>query len=171
MAVSTEVNEPFIESTIPEAKRLEELKLYDRYFQDLSSWCKPDIAIGCPPRRSSRKDELVLMQSGHPVSSYRFPDGEEIVTAEVVALATEKAALQLNIGMGRPPAHAIGGKRKVFVVCSTVKPDPHGEDTPGEGRLILFSLDYSVLQSEEVENKAEKAEKADMEDKGDAMII
>ncbi len=148
LALSEEVHVPFVKNVLTEATRLEQLKLYDRYFQNLSSWCNPDINIGAPALRATRRDELVLMQGGEPVSSYRLPEGEVITGAEIVCLSTEKAALQLNIGMGRAPAHAAGGKRRVFVVCGTCKLDSHGEDTPGEGRLLLFSLDYSVYQED-----------------------
>ena len=148
LALSEEVQGPFVRNVMSEEMRLEQLKLYERYFEDLSSWCQPDLNIGAPALRVSRRDELVLMQDGEPVSTYKLPPGELICAADVICLSTEKAQLQLNIGMGRPPSHGVGGKRRVFVICSTCKQDPHGEDTPGEGRLLLFSLDYSVFQED-----------------------
>jgi hypothetical protein len=169
LGCSEEVFLPFVKNVISEEVRLEQLKLYDRYFQDLSSWCQPDINIGAPALRSIRRDELVLMQGGEPISSYRLPEGEVLLAADVVCLATEKVGMQLNIGMGRPPAHGVGGKKRVFVVCSTLKPDTHGEDTPGEGRLLLFSLDYSVFQPAGQASSAGLIE--ELPDAGDAAAV
>ena len=158
VAVSEEKKKPFVHL---KSMTLEEKKLYDRYFPDMDSFCAPDVAIGAPPSHAVRSDSLVLMQSGQPVSSYDFDDNEHIVGCDVVCLATEKT-LSLNIGMNRAPSATTGGNRRVFVVASTCIRDPHGEDTPGEGRLILFSLDYRLLQDED--EKKDGTDKSNEED-------
>ena len=38
-------------------------------------------------------------------------------------------------------------KRVFLAVCTCVE-DKHGEDTQGEGRLLLFGLDYALFQDD-----------------------
>ena len=48
---------------------------------------------------------------------------------------------------GKPPPPPI--KRRVFVSASTLSIDKHGEDSQGEGRLLVFALDYKQFESDE----------------------
>jgi hypothetical protein len=147
LACSQEVQKPFESTFVTDTQRENELELKDRYFPKMKSFCQPDLNVGAAPPVPYQSDSLVLVQSGVPVSAYDLPEDEFIVAVEFLCLPTEKLQpAGFSVKNIRDIAQGPQlGKRKVFVAVATCKHDEHGEDSYGEGNLLLFGLDYSIF--------------------------
>ena len=77
---------------------------------------------------------------------------------EVLYLTTERMVdpiLTIQQLMAVPfvkPPQVSMSIRRVFIAVSTLVSDKHGEDTQGEGRLLLFSLDYKRFDNKDAIN-------------------
>jgi hypothetical protein len=100
------------------------------------------------PAVTHQQHKVCLFTSGSVVDEYVLPLNECVLALEVVYLTLEKkpdasVAHAVNMAIGRNIVTSDFIKR-VFVCACTHVLDKHGEDTQGEGRLLLFSLDYKV---------------------------
>ena len=152
MACSDTVQKPFSPSVLTdEEKKLEE-ENYDRFFTDLTSFCQPDETIAPSPLLDTSQYKLVLAQRGVAVDEYALKEREQVLGMEVLYLTTEQLidpilTIQqiLAVPFIKPPP-VLTPIRRVFVAISTYFEDKHGEDTQGEGRLLMFSLDYKLFE-------------------------
>lgn len=152
LACSEIVETPFLSSVLTEEEIQKEQEQHDRFFNDLNSFCQPDTKVGPAPKLQSRRYKLVLMQGGSAVDVYTLPENEEVLGIEVLHFDTEKpvdpsSAQQFLAFAGQPPAPIL--KKRVFIAASTLVTEKHGEDTQGEGRLLVLSLDYKQLVVED----------------------
>lgn len=156
LACSEETKQPFTNLVMTHAEKEADLALHDRYIPLMESFCEPDLDLGPAPPLSDRLFSLVLTQGGEAVASYSLPEHEHILGMEAVWLIVEKGTPQIGATKARPP------KRRVFVVVSTVIEQEHGEDTQGEGRLLLFAIDYAYFQDDssagEMNNETENGQ-------------
>jgi hypothetical protein len=144
-------------------ERTEEEGTYDRFYKKMQSFCEPMSELGPPPLLEEDLYSICIMQSGGVVvDKFPLPPGERVLDMTIVYLTVEttESAGAAGAGAGAGAGAAGGnttsedGKKKAFVVvCSSID-DKHGEDTQGEGRLLLFSLDYALYQEDQEESMA-----------------
>lgn len=146
LSCSTEKKTPFLQSVLTAEEREKEEKEYDRFFPTLESFCQPDPTVGPAPFLSSREHKLVIIQSGTAVDEYIFPLGEQILGIEPLYLSVTTNVLLPATFPGLPAISAIKKVKRVFLAVCTCVEDKHGEDTQGEGRIMLFGLDYALFQ-------------------------
>ena len=142
LACREEVSKPFVHVQKTEAELEAEMALVDRFMPKLQTFAEPDLSIGPGPLLVDRQYSLVLTQGGEAVGVYTLPEREKITGMEAVCLVVERATPQVGVIKSRP------AKRRVFVMVSTVVDQDHGEDTQGEGRLLMFAIDYAYFQDE-----------------------
>ena len=165
LACSTRKYKPFSHTYVSEEDRKAELALYDRYFEDMRSFAEPDSFVGAPPDVPYQSDSLVVLQDFEPVSEFSLPDNESIISMEYCCLPVEKISQTTYYAASSRSGMAPQmNKKKAFVVVGTHIKDKHGEDSPGEGRLLLFGLGYKSFQTEE-ERLADELRKKEEEEK------
>lgn len=178
LACSENIKKPFTNNVLtPEEMKVEE-ESYERFFYDLTSFCQPDTALAPAPLLESPQHKLVLAQNGSAIDEYLLKEDEQVLGLEVLYLTFEKMVdvapplPMLGMPFHKPPP-VLQPFRRVFIAVSTLVEDKHGEDTQGEGRLLIFSLDYKLFETEAekapvdaapstdaVENKEESKEEA-----------
>lgn len=145
VACSEEEESEFEPNVLNEAEIEKELASYDRFVNDLTSFCQPDPKVGAAPKQKTRRYKLSLVQGGAVVDVFKLNENEQILGLEVLYMTTEKRVeplVTLHPAMKTPSVISI---KRVFVAASTLVQDKHGEDTQGEGRLLVFALDYKQL--------------------------
>ena len=100
----------------------------------------PVSEVGAAPGIEVQCHKLQVMQNNSIVDVFELKPGEKVLDIDSV---------YLNIGEN---------KTKLFIVACTMIDDKHGEDTQGEGRLLLFTLDYALYDKDEVPDAAEIAD-------------
>ena len=146
LACSTEKKVPFLYSVLTNEEKEKEETFYDRFFSNLESFAQPDPNTGAAPELSIREYKLVIMQSGAAVDEYVFPLGEQVLGIEPLYLTVSTVSVVPAL---YPLAQSVVVEKKVkrvFLAACTCVEDKHGEDTQGEGRLMLFGLDYALFQ-------------------------
>ena len=170
LSCSTEKRTPFLSTVLTTEEKEKEESFYDRFFPSLESFSQPDPHVGAPPFLSSREYKLVIMQSGTAVDEYILPLGEQILGVEALYLTvTTTAVLPAILQLGQTMFMEKKVKR-VFLACCTCVEDKHGEDTQGEGRIMLFGLDYALFQ-DAVAESAEGKENEDTVDEHGAHSV
>jgi hypothetical protein len=153
LACSENIKKPFTNSVLtPEELKIEE-ESFERFFYDLTSFCQPDTTLAPAPLLESPQHKLVLAQNGSAIDEYLLKEDEQVLGLEVLYLSFEKLVdVPAPIPMMGMPFHkpppVVQQFRRVFIAVSTLVEDKHGEDTQGEGRLLLFSLDYKLFETE-----------------------
>jgi hypothetical protein len=142
LSCSEELVKPFTQLVFAKAELEADLLLKDRYIPSMDSFSEPDLDLGPAPPLRTRQHSLVLTQGGEAVAVHNLAEREYVLGMEVVSLIVEKAVPQMGMSKARP------ARRRVFVLASTVIEQEHGEDTLGEGRLLLFAIDYAYFQEE-----------------------
>ena len=166
LACSTEKKVPFLSSVLTDAEKEKEESFYDRFFPSLESFAQPDLRVGAAPDLSIREHKLVIMQSGTAVDEYILPRGEQVLGIEPLYLTVSTTTV---IPALFPISQAIVMEKKakrVFLAACTCVEDKHGEDTQGEGRIMLFGLDYALFQDAVVDSS--EAKEGDELPEGDA---
>lgn len=166
LACSTEKKVPFLSSVLTDAEKEKEESFYDRFFPSLESFAQPDLRVGAAPDLSIREHKLVIMQSGTAVDEYILPRGEQVLGIEPLYLTVSTTTV---IPALFPISQAIVMEKKakrVFLAACTCVEDKHGEDTQGEGRIMLFGLDYALFQDAVVDSS--EAKEGDEFPEGDA---
>jgi hypothetical protein len=156
LACSTEKKVPFLASVLTDAEKEKEESFYDRFFPSLESFAQPDLTVGAAPDLSIREHKLVIMQSGTAVDEYILPRGEQVLGIEPLYLTVSTTTV---IPALFPISQAIVMEKKskrVFLAACTCVEDKHGEDTQGEGRIMLFGLDYALFQDAVVDSSEAK---------------
>lgn len=126
----------------PEAAE-EDRSNYDRFFLKMESFHEnPTNDLGAPPGIDVHCHKLQVMQNNTIVDVFDLKPGEKVLDIDSV---------YLNIGEN---------KTKLFIVACTVIDDKHGEDTQGEGRLLLFTLDYALYETVDVATSHEAPDTA-----------
>jgi hypothetical protein len=143
ISCSEEVKSTFLAPVLTGEEIEKEEKEHERFFPDLSSFCQPDKTVGAAPPLISRKHKLSLVQGGTVVDTYNLLDSEHVLDIDILYLNVE---IPQPIQIMQPQLKK--QNRRVFVAASTGVSDKHGEDTQGEGRLMLFALDYAIFHSE-----------------------
>ena len=149
LSCSDEVRRPFLPSVLTKEEQEREESTYDRFHLDFTSFAQPDRASGAPPPTVGRQYKLAILQDGVAVDVFNMPVGEHVLGVEVLYLTLERTQNLQTMVMTRKPL------RKVFVAVCTGSVDKHGEDTQGEGRLLLFALDYAIFHSDAESEAAE----------------
>jgi len=154
LACSEEVKTPLLPAVLTDEERAKEDELYERFLPALDSFCQPNPAVAPPPMIASRRHKLVVMQNGTALDQYTLPLREHVLGIEPLYLTVTAAAAAtpvLTLGMGQQGTLALvqnNKARRVFLAVCTCVQDKHGEDTQGEGRLLLFGLDYALFQED-----------------------
>ena len=144
LSCSEEVKRPFLPSVLTEEELQEDGELYERYFPNMDSFCQPDYSVGKAPAVSERAHTLALLQGSAVVDTYTLPPNECVVDVEVLYLTLEKVVQIPGLMMGAVRTT----ERRVFVAACTTIVEKRGEDTQGNGRLLLFSLDYALFEDD-----------------------
>jgi hypothetical protein len=150
VSCSEESKQPFLPSVLTEDELQEDSELYERYFTSLNSFCQPDNTVGQAPPVSMRVHTLALLQGTSVVDTYALPLNECVVDAEVLYLTLEKYITM--------PGSIIPMKfteKRVFAAACTAIIEKRGEDTQGNGRLLLFALDYALFEKDAEEGSAD----------------
>jgi hypothetical protein len=176
VAESTETS-TFLPNVLTDKEIELEEQMYDRFFGNLSSFKQPvdqksaatqagqsgttASTFGPPPLLQHLQNKICLILSGSVVDEYTLPVNECVLGMEVLYLTLEKkpdaaVANAVNMAIGRNIVTSNFVKR-VFVCVGTHVVDKHGEDTQGEGRLLLFTLDYKVADPAMTEFSSEQA--------------
>lgn len=115
----------------------------------MQSFAQPDHQVGPSPPLLERKHRLVLLQEGVAVDSFeQLRAGEHIMDVCVAYLTVSTDFDIMQFGAKKT--------QRVFVLVGTCVSDRHGEDTQGEGRLLLFTLDYAMFgKDSKVESQEE----------------
>ena len=146
LSCSKEKQIPFLSTVLTNDEKEKEETFYDRFFPNLDSFCQPDVSIAPAPLISMREHKLVIMQSGTAVDEYVLPLGEQILGIEALYLnVTTTTIIPAIMNIGNTITMEKKIKRVFLVACTSVE-DKHGEDTQGEGRIMLFGLDYALFQ-------------------------
>lgn len=157
LACSEELKQPFLPSVLTETELQEDTELYERYLTSLESFCQPDSTVGQPPAVLQRLHTLALLQGTSVVDTYALPANECILDTEVLYLTMEKYIT--------PPGQLMAVKfteKRVFVAACTAIVEKRGEDTQGNGRLLLYAIDYALFEADAEEESAPKSDtKAD----------
>ena len=66
-----------------------EAEQYDRFYPELTSFCRPDLKTGPAPKQVTRSYKLVLVQGAKVVDVYQMPNGEQITGIEVSGRVSE----------------------------------------------------------------------------------
>jgi len=120
--------------------------LFERYFPILDSFQQPDASVAPSPSKIDRIFNISLVQNGNGVDTFEIPPNENVLDAAVVYFTIDKSPAQTNISqniLGPTPAKVL--ERRVFVLVSTLEKDKRGEDSQGNGRLLLLGLDYAMF--------------------------
>lgn len=155
LACSEELKQPFLPSVLTEAELQEDSELYERYLTSLESFCQPDLSVGQAPPILQRQHTLALLQGTSVVDTYPLPANECILDTEVLYLTMEKYIT--------PPGQLMAMKfteKRVFVAACTAIVEKRGEDTQGNGRLLLYAIDYALFEGDAEEDSAPKPETA-----------
>ena len=156
LSCSIEKKIPFQSNVLTKEEKEKEETMYDRFFPSLDSFCQPDLTVGPAPSLSSREYKLVIMQSGTAVDEYILPLGEQILGLEALYLTVSTTTVIPNMMQLGQSIVMEKKVKRVFLACCTSVEDKHGEDTQGEGRIMLFCLDYALFQDAVVENSEGK---------------
>ena len=152
LSCSTEKHVPFLSTVLTNDEKEKEETFYDRFFPSLDSFCQPDVTLAPAPLILYREHKLVIMQSGTAVDEFIFPLGEQILGVEALYLnVTTTTIIPAVLNIGNTITMEKKVKRVFLVACTSVE-DKHGEDTQGEGRIMLFGLDYALFQDAVVDN-------------------
>ena len=146
LACSVEKKQVFLPSVLTEEELQEDSELYERYYTSLESFCQPDENYGKPPLISSRLHTLALLQGTTVVDNYDLPINECITDTTVLYLNLEK---YINFPGNLIPMKV--NEKRVFIASCTTVIEKRGEDTQGNGRLLLFALDYALFERDEDE--------------------
>eukprot|EP01041_Mallomonas_annulata_P000480 gene480-899_t len=155
LVCSEEIRIDFTKDVLTEAEKAQDRESYDRFYSDLDSFCQPDEKIGQAPKLIQRQYKVVIIQNGEVVDIFQLEKFEVILDIEAVYLNTD-VIIDPNIDTKDTSSYdaskdnitkSTKSKKKVFVVVSTTLCDNHGEDTQGEGRLLLLDLDYAIYQN------------------------
>jgi hypothetical protein len=154
LACSSTIKKPFTPGVLTEEEQKVEEELYDRFFYDLTSFKQPDETLAPAPLLESEQHRLVLAQGGCAIDEYLLRDCEQVLGIEVLYITTEKwvepkltIAQMLAVPFVKPPPVQTT-VRRVFIAVSTLIADKHGEDTQGEGRVMLLSLGYKNFEGD-----------------------
>ena len=135
---------PFTDDVFTTAQIEAEEGAYVRFFPDLTSFCTPINDLAPPPKLQREEHKLVVMQGrNRVVDSFKLDEGEKVLDICVLYLTT--GTVEANEATHTAP---VKGKKRVFLAAGTSYNDKHGEDTRGEGRLLFFSLDYAMYQTQ-----------------------
>jgi len=130
---SQEKGEQFQQEVLSLGEQEEELKNYERFFDITQSFHEPSTDYGPIPLVSDLEYDLSIIQAGTAVDTFKLDRGEHVMeTTTLSMLANQPGELE---------------KRRAFIAVATNISDKHGDDTQGEGRLLLFAIDYSQFQS------------------------
>ena len=149
LACSVEKKQGFLPSVLTEEELQEDSELYERYYTSLESFCQPDENYGKPPLISSRLHTLALLQGTTVVDNYDLPINECITDTTVLYLNLEK---YINFPGNLIPMKV--NEKRVFIAACTAVIEKRGEDTQGNGRLLLFALDYALFERDDDEEHA-----------------
>lgn len=114
--------------------------IYERYFPNIESFAQPDASLAPVPMQVETEYKISIMQNGKVVDSYIVPTNERVLDMTVLYLTVEK-----HITTPGTTALTKVNERRVCVLVSTVYMDKRGEDTLGNGRLLLFGIDYAMF--------------------------
>lgn len=135
-----------------------DIQLHDRFFDAQHPYALPDPVVGQTPLMFEDQYSVVLVQEGKVIDRFELSKHEHIIDMEELSLevpSAEPAAEAPRDAAKREQAPAPPkSNRRVLLAVSTGHIDPHGEDTQGEGRLLVFDIDFAHYQ-EEVEQDAE----------------
>lgn len=113
------------------------------------------------PILHDREYKLALLQDGIVIDEYFLNEDERILDMEVMKLAadivqstTDRKRNTSNIIMKTP--------KKTMILVGTCIADKHGEDSPSDGRLLLFGLDYIRITSSISEADGPSMKKSDI---------
>lgn len=153
---SQDVYRPFNPHVITEADGDTENVEFERYFPNVDSFQQPNADLAPLPLMKAREYRVCLMQNGKIIDNFQINDNEKVLDATVLYLTVEKAGkLPPNAPSSMTPPKTY--EKRVFVLVSTLFLDKRGEDTQGNGRMLLLSLDYAMFEGEAGENGATKA--------------
>ena len=141
LVCSEEKFQPFAPLVLSEQQFEEERNNYDRFYPDMESFFQPDKEVGPSPPIIDRQFKLALVQGGTTIDTFSMKEGEHVLSASALYLSAEYASEGQNISRK---------SNKVFLAASTTISDKHGEDTQGEGRLLLFTIDFALFQGDEM---------------------
>ena len=162
MLCSEKKTKPWEDALFSEEEKAEEEGTYDRFYKSMQSFCEPTSSYGAPPLLEEETYSVCIMQTGGVVvDSFPLPPGERVLDMTIVYLTVETPeqtvghSSSLSSGSGGKAPEGGGGGKKAFVVVCTSIDDKHGEDSQGEGRLLLFSLDYALYQEDQTQTQTQ----------------
>lgn len=179
MYCSEKVPKQWSGDVLTDIERADDEGTYARFFKKMQSYCEPSSSFGPPPVLEEDLYCISIMQNdGVVVDKYPLPLGERVLDMTIVYLTVEVA--EATISNTAPTK-----KKKAFVAVCTEIDDRHGEDTQGEGRLLLFALDYALYDEDQkgqddvdeekastsgTTDTAESKEQNEIEDNGDSEV-
>ncbi len=137
--------QPDVHSTLQENT---EDVMYERYFPILESFSNPDPSIAPHPLVPHKEFRISLLQSGRIVDSFLLGENELVIDVTPLYLTVEKPGAQGGVG-GATKLF----ERRVFILVSVLNKDARGEDSQGNGKLLLLGFDYAMFE-EDVEQES-----------------
>lgn len=164
MLCSEKVSKAWTQDVLSAEERADEEGTYDRFYKQMQSFCEPSSSFGPPPALEVDVFSVCIMQGdGVVVDKFPLPEGERVLDMTIVYLTVEES--EATVTNTAPTS-----KKKAFVAVCTSIDDKHGEDTQGEGRLLLFSLDYALYHEDQKDSADQEGpvdEDADNKDGAD----
>lgn len=172
---SQKVFKPFNPDVIPDPEAEMENSSVERYFPSLASFQQPNTQLAPNPLTVTKEYRVCLLQHGKVVDNFVIEEKERVLDATVLYLTQERTvqstAPPANHGhhhhhhhQQQQPQTIKTYEKRVFVLVSTLENDSRAEDTQGNGRMLLLSLDYAMFEEEE--GKANGKSSAQSEEKG-----
>ena len=166
LSCSEDIVTDFKKCPLTDSEKEQDAMIYERFYPDLQSFNEPDNTNNQAPKLITKQYKVLIIQNNQIIDTYILKPDEVIVDIEVVYLNTEYNIIDSNLDNDDEDSNnniekeKKRCKKKVFIVLGTNMIDCHGEDTQGEGRLLLLNLDYALYTEgmEEVEEEEMKME-------------
>jgi hypothetical protein len=123
--------------------------MYERYFPTLDSFHHPDAKLAPNPLMKDKEHRISILQAGKIVDSYLISEKEVVVDIVPLYFSIEKQVTQtVGILTTSMKVH----ERRVFLLVSVLNKDHRGEDSQGNGKILLLGFDYSMFDEEVTES-------------------
>lgn len=172
---SHDVFRPFNPQVITEEDGDTENVEYERYFPNVESFQQPNPDLAPLPLTRTKEYRICLLQNGKIIDNFLIAQNEKVLDATVLYLSVEKMGqASINAPIGTMPPRLF--EKRVFVLVSTLYIDKRGEDTQGNGRMLLLSLDYAIFEDDSIakttsEDASESKVHEDGNENGNSMDV
>jgi hypothetical protein len=147
--------------------------MYERYYPLLDSFKHPDTKLAPHALMKDKEHRISLFQSGKIIDSFLISEKEIVVDITPLYFSVEKTVTQTS---GIITSTMKVYEKRVFLLVSVLNKDHRGEDSQGNGKLLLLGFDYSMFdedlpESESNNDPSNENSNKENETNGDAMDV